>query len=139
MSEHTRTPWKHELMPYRQTIYGPNGIIAEVIQGDLSKKEVQALTIFIVEACNSHDALVAENEQRRRAMADIVRALGDGVGGLSSEEIAPKIDALVADNARLRKALNEIDDMDFDVEIRELADAMAEHARAALAKEKEPT
>jgi hypothetical protein len=38
-----------------------------------------------------NERLKAELAERRKAMADIVRALGEGCGGLAHNEIAPRI------------------------------------------------
>ncbi len=106
-SKHTATPFR--IAPDGITIHAGNKndptIIADCAPNDPmaveSEAEQEANAAFIVEACNSYDALKARN-------------------------------------AELKAALRKIDDMDFNSENPyQLADLMAEHARAALANEED--
>lgn len=60
------------------------------------------------QAEKERDQLRDECEERRIAMADIVRDLGFGCGGLEHQEIAPKVRKLRDENAGLREALEKI-------------------------------
>lgn len=56
---HTPGPYKAEIMPYKQCVYGPKGIIAEVIQNDLSEQEVVDNTYLLAAAPDMLEALKA--------------------------------------------------------------------------------
>jgi hypothetical protein len=47
---HTPGPWIANLMPYRQTVWSANVLIAEVIQSDLPRREVRANTRMVAAA-----------------------------------------------------------------------------------------
>lgn len=65
--QHTPTPWKLSEQPHR--IIGECGLIAECSRPE---PNWQANAQFIVAACNSHEALLAENKELRESVKDLV-------------------------------------------------------------------
>lgn len=89
---HTPTPWRviddGQSWPYVHAEHIPHGAICNLSSvdpqdegnGDRSRKLAEANAAFIVEACNSHARLTAENKALREALTDLMAAAREMFG-----------------------------------------------------------
>jgi len=96
MSKHTPTPWEFQDISNSHHddglgyINGPDGIeIDHHGSNRRSKEENLANAAFIVEACNSHDALVAENKRLRKALNNAIEHCQEMLGEPAFRSVHP--------------------------------------------------